>query len=264
MTQAESCHLPSAVQGQAGQLGSFRRGLKRDAAWLGQAQPPLDRRWGAGESKPLQHGTSSRRRVLLVDDDSVLLGNLKRLLQADRPQWEVLTAVSGADAMRILRAEPLDLLVSDIQMPGMDGMALLAEVRRDPALARLPLIFITARDDRASMRNSMASGADDYLTKPFSPDELIQAMEGRLKRRDQEAAPTPGGGMLFDELASLLTGRELEVLALIGQGLVTKDIAAALDLSYRTVSVHRANIMRKLDLHNAAALAALATQASIA
>ncbi len=230
----------------------------------GRAAQTLDCRWDSGEPKPLLHGVPSRRRVLLVDDDGVLLSNLKRLLQADRPQWEVLTAGSGGEAIRILRSEPLDLLVSDIQMPGMDGMALLAEVRRDPALARLPLIFITARDDRASIRKSMSSGADDYLTKPFSPDELVQAMDGRLRRRDQEAVRTAGDRVLFDELATILTGRELEVLSLIGQGLVTKDIAADLDLSHRTVSVHRANIMRKLDLHNAAALAALAIQASIA
>jgi DNA-binding NarL/FixJ family response regulator len=200
----------------------------------------------------------TRDRILLVDDDAVLLCNLKRLLQAERPQWDVRTAASSAAALAILRTEPLDLLVSDIQMPGMDGMALLAEIRQDPALAGLPLIFITARDDRASVRDGMSAGADDYLTKPFTTEELIRAMDARLRRKAQEQNPA-----LFGQLAAILTDRELEVLSLIGQGRVTKEIAGDLDLSCRTVSVHRGNIMRKLDLHNAAALAALATQASM-
>jgi len=234
----------------------------------------MERSRGSREPDPLRSGSpgrsgdavdpGSRRRILLVDDDRVLLGHLQRLLRVERPQWSVLTAFDGAEAIRLLRAEPLDLLVSDIQMPGMDGLALLAEVRREPALARLPVIFMTARDDRASVRNGMTSGADDYLTKPFSTEELIQAMDARLRRLVQEDGQAGGCRRLFDELAAILTGRELEVLALIGQGLVTKDIAADLDLSFRTVSVHRANIMRKLDLHNAAALAALAIQANIA
>lgn len=203
-------------------------------------------------------------RILLVDDDSILLDNLKRLLLAERSQWEVRTTTTGAEAVRLLKSEPMDLLVADIQMPGMDGLALLAEVRRDPALARLPVIFMTARDDRTSFREGMSSGADDYLPKPFSIEELIQAMEARLKRQAQESSPPRDDQALFDELANTLTGRELEVLALIGHGLVTKDIAATLKVSYRTVSVHRTNIMRKLNLHNAAALAALANKASMA
>jgi len=287
MAQAESFKLPSPARGQGfgarpgSQAQPPRHGLKGEtpeplllAPVRCQPAGPLAGLGTPGTMKlpghpaPARSGAAAvqdrRRSVLLVDDDAVLLGNLKRLLQAERPQWDVATAASGAEAIRILRTHPLDLLVSDIQMPGMDGLALLAEVRQDPALARLPLIFITGRDDRASVREGMASGADDYLTKPFSPEELIQAMDARLRRQSHEAAPAGGDPELGSHLRSLLTGRELEVLSLIGHGLVTKDIAADLDLSFRTVSVHRANIMRKLDLHNAAALAALAIQASMA
>ncbi len=261
MTQAQSPHWPRAYRPPSGPGGRAGAGAPpaqgRLRAGVGLApHASFGRARDAGDPGP-------GSRILLVDDDRVLLGNLKLLLRAERPQWSVLTAFDGAEAIRLLRSEPLDLLVSDIQMPGMDGLALLEEVRREPALARLPVIFITARDDRASVRNGMAAGADDYLTKPFSPEELIQAMDARLRRMAQEGGRPEGGRGLFEELAAVLTGRELEVLALIGQGLVTKDIAADLDLSFRTVSVHRANIMRKLDLHNAAALAALAIQASI-
>jgi DNA-binding NarL/FixJ family response regulator len=203
-------------------------------------------------------------KLLLVDDDRPLLASVSRCLRTERPGWEVATASEGAEAMRILRSEPADLLITDIQMPGLNGMALLAEIRRDPALASLPLIFITAATDRKTMRQGMASGADDYLVKPFTTEELVLAIEGRLRRLEAGAEAAESSRALHQTLARALTGREFQVLARIGRGLVTKEIAAELDLSPMTVSVHRANIMRKLDLHNAAALAALAIRANLA
>jgi two-component system response regulator FixJ len=142
----------------------------------------------------------------------------------------------------------------------MDGLSLLAEIRKDERLARLPTILISGRVDRASMRSGMASGADDYLTKPYSVDELIESIEARM-RRVQDASRD--ASVVRDRLRAVLTARELEVLGLIGRGLVTKDIAKNLRLSPATVSVHRANIMQKLGLHNSAALAALAVQAKL-
>lgn len=203
-------------------------------------------------------------RVLLVDDERLLLTSMTHALRVKRPDWEVQTARSGLEAMELLRSCPADILVTDVQMPGMDGMALLRQIRQDPALARLPLILISARDDRSSIRQGMFSGADDYLTKPFSPEELVLTVESRLRRLETGATPPVQADLLQQQLRDLLTERELEVLALIGQGMVTKDISAALGLSPKTVSAHRQNIMGKLDLHNAAALAALAIRASIA
>jgi len=146
----------------------------------------------------------------------------------------------------------------------MDGMALLRQVRRDPELARMPLVLISAQDDRSVVRQGMFLGADDYLTKPFTAEELILTIEGRLRRLDQGPDSAIQSGVLRKQLLGALTERELEVLGLIGQGLVTKEIAAELGLSPKTVSAHRQNIMEKLDLHNAAALAALAIRANVA
>ena len=203
-------------------------------------------------------------RVLLVDDERLLLIALTRALRVERPDWVVETAPNGFEAMRVLKTQRVDVLITDVQMPGMDGMALLMQVRRDPELARLPLVLISAQDDRSSMRLGMFSGADDYLTKPFTPGELILTVESRLRRLDPESPPAGQPNALRRQVEGLLTERELEVLILIGQGMVTKDIAAELDLSPKTVSAHRQNIMGKLDLHNAAALAALAIRACLA
>ena len=202
-------------------------------------------------------------RVLLVDDERLLLVSLTRALQVKRPDWTVETASDGIEAMRLLKSQHVDLLITDVQMPGMDGFALLMQVRKDPYLAGLPLILISAQDDRSSVRKGMASGADDYLTKPFSADELILTVESRLQRLEQGNNASILTSFLLRQLKEQLTERELEVLSLIGQGMVTKDVAAALDLSPKTVSAHRQNIMEKLDQHNAAALAALAIRAGL-
>ena len=203
-------------------------------------------------------------RVLLVDDERLLLVSLTRALQVQRPDWEIETASDGVEAMRLLKSQHVDLLITDVQMPAMDGLALLAQVRSDPYLAAPPLILISAQDDRSSVRKGMFSGADDYLTKPFSAEELIQTVESRLQRLEQGSSAHPQTSSLQRQLKERLTERELEVLSLIGQGMVTKDIAVALDLSPKTVSAHRQNIMEKLDQHNAAALAALAIRAGVA
>ncbi len=199
--------------------------------------------------------------ILLVDDDPLLVAPLAAYLGITRPGWGVGTAGSGEEALAHLRERRADLAVVDLQMPGMDGMALLGAIREDPDLAGLPIILATGRSDRASMRNGMASGADDYLTKPYTGEELIEAIEARLRRT--EAARALGEAADVKALRQVLTDRELEVLGLIGQGLVSKEIAERLACSPATVSVHRANIMRKLDLHPANALAALAVRAGL-
>jgi len=202
-------------------------------------------------------------RILLVDDDRLVLASLSHFLRLKRPDWEISVATDGADALRLLREEPTEVLVTDIQMPGVGGMALLSIIREDPALAHLPLILMTAHSDNTTMRQGMSSGADDYLVKPFQLDELILAIEGRLKRLSLGQEPPREQQALAREVKEKLTEREVDILSRIGRGLVTKDIANGLGLSPRTVSVHRANIMRKLDLHNAAALAALAIRVGI-
>jgi len=136
-------------------------------------------------------------------------------------------------------------------------------IRRIREWSQVPIIVLSVRDGEDNKVGALDAGADDYLIKPFTPEDLILAIEGRLRRLALGAETTREAPTLARELKDRLTERELEVLVQIGRGLVTKDIAERLALSPRTVSVHRANIMRKLDLHNAAALAALAIRAGI-
>lgn len=198
-------------------------------------------------------------RILLVDDDELFVEALRICLDMERPDWEVISASDGREALEVLRRDPVDLMVTDLLMPSLDGMGLISAVRSDPRLAQLPLILITGRDDRSTMREGMSSGADDFLAKPFLPAELIRAIEARLRR----LAPAPAPDPEEPALDPTLTERERQILSLIGLGHTTKQIAAQLALSPNTVSVHRANLMRKLNLHNAPALAALAVKARL-
>lgn len=201
-------------------------------------------------------------RILLVDDERAQLHLLSRALSRHRPDWELALASGGREAVALLRESRFEVLVTDIGMPDMDGMSLLAEVRADPGMKALQIIFATARDDRGSMRAGMTAGADDYLTKPFTAEELVAAIESRLQRMARGTGSAEGTAMQSD-LRGRLTEREMEILAHIGRGLGSKEIAAELGISPRTVDVHRTNLMRKVDLHNAASLATLAMRAGL-
>ena len=202
-------------------------------------------------------------RILIVDDDHLLLLILQRFFRKEQPGWEVVLAHTGREALEQLRMKHFDALVSDIRMPSMDGMALLQAVRTDPVLADTTVIFMTCLDDRDSMRAGMTAGADDYLTKPFIPAELLSAITGRLQRKAGVPVLTPEAQVSRAYLAQVLTERETIVLGHLGRGQVTKEIAAELGISPRTVDVHRTNLMRKLDIHNATALARLAIKAQL-
>jgi len=119
--------------------------------------------------------------VLVVDDDLVLLEGLGDALTA--AGYHALLAADGAAALTEVRRHRPDVIVSDIVMPGMDGCSLLRAVRRMPGLAAVPFIFLSARGERAEVRSGMDLGADDYVTKPFRAEELLQAIGSRLDRQ---------------------------------------------------------------------------------
>ena len=113
--------------------------------------------------------------VLVVEDDDAIRNNVVRLLKLEG--HEPVAAADGLDGLERARALRPDLVISDIGMPRMDGFALLQALRADPALAATPVMLLTALDDRASMRRGMTAGADDYLAKPFTRVELLEALQ---------------------------------------------------------------------------------------
>lgn len=122
-----------------------------------------------------------KQTVLVVDDDPLILRVVATVL--DLEEFEVVTAVSAEEALGALADSSPDLVVSDVMMPGMDGFELCERIRRDPDHAKVPIILLTARDADDDRRRGAEVGGDAYLTKPFSPLELIDEIDRLLDER---------------------------------------------------------------------------------
>lgn len=121
-------------------------------------------------------------KILIVDDDAQLRSTIQMVLKLKG--YEVIDADNGVTALKLARAVLPDLIISDVNMPQADGYTALAELRKDPTTAAIPLILMTGNVEAAGMRKGMDLGADDYLDKPFAMNALIKAVETRLKQRD--------------------------------------------------------------------------------
>jgi len=118
-------------------------------------------------------------RILVVDDDPGIRDLIRAALRLEG--LEVITAEDGPTALAVLRTEPVELVLLDRMMPGMDGLAVLGEIRRDPELALLPVVLVTALGESASVVEGLDHGADDYLAKPFDLDELAARVRAQLR-----------------------------------------------------------------------------------
>ena len=114
-------------------------------------------------------------RVLLVDDEPMLRSALRQYLEFSGHVVD--EACDGDDALAAARATPPDIIVSDVLMPAKDGLALCRELRADPSLARIPLLFITARSTRSDLFAELTRLGDGCVVKPFEPDELVATID---------------------------------------------------------------------------------------
>ncbi len=195
---------------------------------------------------------NSPPRVFLVDDQPAILKALERLLRA--AGFEVDGYLSAQAFLDSGNAAAAGCLVLDLSMPGMDGLALLHALRQQPCL--LPAIFLTGQGDLEAGIRAMKLGAADFLTKPVDGARLIAAIEQAFahNRRARGAAQERQG--ICQRLDSL-TPREREVLALLVEGLLNKQIGAALGMVEKTVKVHRARILQKMQVRSLTALVRL-------
>ncbi|MDP2034595.1 MAG: protein kinase [Polaromonas sp.] len=119
--------------------------------------------------------------ILVVEDEDAIRSNIVRLLNLEG--FDTVAAADGEAGLAEARSRAPDLIISDVNMPGMDGFALLAAVRADNVLATTPFVLLTALDDRGSMRRGMTTGADDYLSKPFTRTELLDTVEAQIRKK---------------------------------------------------------------------------------
>jgi DNA-binding NtrC family response regulator len=119
-------------------------------------------------------------RILFIEDDDEIRDNVAELLEAEG--FVPITAANGEEGLKLALSDPPDLILCDIGLPGMDGYAVIRAVSEYPQTESIPFIFVSARADRADVRHGMNLGADDYVTKPFTRNELLEAVRSRLTR----------------------------------------------------------------------------------
>lgn len=123
--------------------------------------------------------TSPERKVLVADDEPEILDLLSLTLEDDE-RYSVLTARDGEEALRLCRSEKPEIVFLDVQMPRMDGVTVCENIRKDPAIAGMKVVMLTALSQAAEIDRALVAGADDYMTKPFSPTalhrKLLEAM----------------------------------------------------------------------------------------
>ena len=192
--------------------------------------------------------------ILIIEDDPAYRSMMETILQMEG--FEVRSAENGHTGLALIETQRPDLILCDIMMPGMDGHSVLEALRGRDDLADIPLIFVTALGARADVRRGMTAGADDYLPKPFSAAELLAAVSSRIQRLG-DFTKQRNKSAFIEEQGTLqkITKREREILLLVAQGATSREIAKNLGVCLKTVEVHRANLMNKLDASNAASLA---------
>lgn len=122
------------------------------------------------------------KKVLIIEDNNEMRDNIAEILELAR--YEVYTGSNGKEGVKQAQAHKPDIIICDIMMPELDGYGVLHILAKDPDTASIPFIFLTAKAEKSEMRKGMNLGADDYLTKPFTETELLDAIEIRLKRHD--------------------------------------------------------------------------------
>jgi DNA-binding NarL/FixJ family response regulator len=207
-------------------------------------------------------------RIVLVEDHTILREGLRALLSAD-PKFEIVgEADDGREAVRQVEKLIPDLVVMDLSMPRMTGMDAIREIKRRHPVTKI--IALTVHKAEEYLRNTLQAGADGYVLKDATHEELMLAIQNVLKGKTF-LSPSVSNTVIEGYLEGkenqipnpklgLLSPREREILKLIAEGYKNKEIAADLFISLKTVEKHRANLMKKLDLHNAAALTTFAIE----
>jgi two-component system, OmpR family, alkaline phosphatase synthesis response regulator PhoP len=171
-------------------------------------------------------------KILVVEDDPAVRDVVEHALS--REGMETATVENGEEALERLRGEPFDLVVLDVMLPGIDGISVCRELRADGENGDIPVVMLTARDDEINVVVGLEVDADDYVTKPFSPRELVSRVRAHLRRRSLDARKAEASstaekrlefpGLTVDLLRRQvvlggkeveLTAREFDVLALL-------------------------------------------------
>ena len=209
-----------------------------------------------------------KKRIVIAEDHTILREGLRALLSSD-PEFDVVgEADDGLDAVECVENLTPDLVLMDLSLPRMNGMDAIMEIKK--RCPETKVLALTVHRTEEYILATLRAGADGYVLKDATHTELVMGIKSVLKGKPYLS---PGVSdkviegylegrktLRSDTPWDTLTQREREVLKLIGEGYKNKDIADYLYISVKTVEKHRANLMRKLDLHNTSALTAFAME----
>lgn len=212
-------------------------------------------------------------RILVADDHDIIRRGLKQLLHS-RPGWEVCgEATTGREAVRLAQELKPDIVVMDISMPELNGLEAAQKIHA--MMPKLGIVILTLHFSDQLVRNIVAAGARGYIMKSDADSDLISAVEALANRRTFFTARA--AEMLLNGFSSSgssavepqaiakdrLTPRQREIVQLLAEGKSSKEVAVALGISVKTAETHRANIMRRLELHSVTELVRYAVKNQI-
>ena len=210
----------------------------------------------------------SKKKVVIAEDHQLFREGLKALLLGNGDLEVVAEAQDGLEAIRSVRKHLPDLLLLDLSMPRLSGISVVKDLRTQ--YPDMKILVLTIHESDQYVLETFKAGVNGYCIKDASRDELLMAIESVMAGKTFISP-----GIAEDVMEGYLSGRktlkersdwetitqrEREVLKLLAEGYMNKDIGNFLNISTKTVEKHRANIMSKLDLHNAAALTAYAIE----
>ena len=210
-----------------------------------------------------------RARILLIDDHAILREGLAALIGLESDMEVVGHAGSVVDGVAIAQSLEPDLIITDISLPGATGVQGIVELRRRCPRARL--VVLTVHNTEEYIRAALSSGADGYVLKDATRNELIHGLRAVLAGQ-RHLCPRSSARVVRSYLGEQppaprvaigVTGREREILGMIACGHSNKRIATTINRSVKTVEKHRANLMRKLGLHNVADVTRFAMQSGL-
>lgn len=197
--------------------------------------------------------------VVLVDDHALVRRGLAALLASDGRYQVIGEASNGEMALELIARLKPAVVMLDLSMPKLDGLGALRRLRKSPNRPRV--LVLSMYDDDQFVAQALADGADGYLLKDALDDELFEALDAVVSGHRYLAAGINQARLASVEVNSTeLTAREREVLQLIANGQTTSEAAEHLAISPHTATRHRANLMRKLGVHNQAELVRAAVQ----
>jgi DNA-binding NarL/FixJ family response regulator len=203
-------------------------------------------------------------RILIADDHRILREGIRRILEADKELSVVAEADTGEAAVQLAVEHAPDVAVIDLTMPRLSGIEAIRRIRS--AAPRTRCLALSMHETNMQVTQALQAGASGYVVKSASAEDFIEAVHATARGKSYlspsiahcvvEAIASPHGGA--PSSVAQLSGREREVLQLIAEGLSSKEIAAALGVSLKTIETHRSNLMGKLNIRKASKLVRVA------